>query len=160
MKAWPEHVVALFEIAGRENTAELYRIATPIAAGTTSSATFTRRRRGCARRSRTLRKRTSIGSSCWCVGSMYCQHTATTRELCRKWKIARVIGHSEDDALDFALAQGAELAEQKFAEWVADLPRGAGASMTDRFLSAFAERVAQRVHARMRSDCPPIAEDF
>jgi hypothetical protein len=38
MKAWPEHVVALFEIAGRENTAELYRIATPIAAGTTSSA--------------------------------------------------------------------------------------------------------------------------
>jgi hypothetical protein len=160
MKAWPEHVVALFEIAGRENTAELYRIATPIAAGTTSSAIiYTAPAWLCAAFPNVAKEDLDrfILLVCW---SMYCQHTATTRELCRKWKIARVIGHSEDDALDFALAQGAELAEQKFAEWVADLPRGAGASMTDRFLSAFAERVAQRVHARMRSDCPPIAEDF
>jgi hypothetical protein len=80
---------------------------------------------------------------------LYLQHTCTTRELARKWKIARTIGHGDDDALDFALAAAAELCEQRFVAWACDMPAGAAASSTDRFMSAFAERVANRVAARL-----------
>jgi hypothetical protein len=75
------------------------------------------------------------------------------RELTRKWRLARTIGVGDDDALDYALAQGAELCEQKFIEWCLDLPRGSGANITDRLMSALAERIADRVAAHLQ----PIA---
>src|SRR5262249_59811339 len=73
--------------------------------------------------------------------SQYVQHTCTTREFARKWRLSKVIGVGDGDAIDYALAQGAELCEQKFVEWALDLPRGAGAEITDRLMSALAERV-------------------
>jgi hypothetical protein len=78
---------------------------------------------------------------------LYVQHTATVRELARKWRLARVVGNSEDDTLDLALAAAAELAEQRFAAWALDMPTGAAANSANRFMSALAERIAQRVVA-------------
>jgi hypothetical protein len=44
----PERLRSLFELTGRENTAALFAIAKPIAAGATSTAITTEARRSCA----------------------------------------------------------------------------------------------------------------
>lgn len=146
-------------LTGRANTAALLEIAVTIAAGTTTAIT--------AEAPPFLRaalpgvsdgdlNRVALLLS-W---GMYLQHTTTVRELARKWRIARTIGAGEDDALDFALAAAAELAEQRFAAWALDVPIGAAASSTDRFLSALAERIAQRVVARMGAAAEKREEVF
>jgi len=145
--AVPQRLVDLFAIADREVTAELFRIA--IAAGSTTTSIVTEAPAFLRTTFPSLAgddlNRIAILTS-W---AMYVQHTATVRELSRKWRLARTIGVGDDDALDAALAQGAELCEQKFVEWVLDFPHGAAASSADRLMSAFAERVAGRIAAHM-----------
>jgi hypothetical protein len=142
----PPRLVDFFDLVGRTNTAQLFQIAGAIAAGGIATlidetpaflgAAFPDLGGADLRRFVLL-----------LVWAMHCQHVKTTAELARKWKLARTLGGSNEDAIDHALAEGAALAEQKFAEWALDLPPGGGANMTDRFMSALAERIAARVAA-------------
>jgi hypothetical protein len=147
-KVLPDRLRALFEIAGRETTAELFKIAGPIAAGSTATAVITEAPAFIRAALPNLADDELDRVALLITWAMYITHTTTTRELSRKWKIAKTLGHADDDALDFALAEGAELAEQRFAAWAASMPVGAASNMTNKFMSAFAERVAARVLAR------------
>jgi hypothetical protein len=157
----PDHLIDLFAIADRSTTSELFKIAGPVAAGATATACLTEAPPWL----RALFP--SVGSgdqdrfALLLTWSMFVQYTATTRELARKWRIAKTLGSSDADCIDFALAAGAEIAEQKFAAWALDLPVGAtGGNVTDRFMSALAQRVAHAVHAHMTAGDPPAVEDF
>jgi hypothetical protein len=156
----PKNLIDLFAIADREITAELFKIAAPVAAGATTTAILAKApawmRAALVNIDDTDLDRIAVLLS-W---GMYLQHTATVREFSRKWKIAKTIGNSDDDALDFALAAGAELAEQRFTAWALDLPVGAAANSTNRFMSALAERIAVRVSAYLRTSDLPLESDF
>jgi hypothetical protein len=159
-RAVPKNLIDLFAIADREVTAELFKIAAPIAAGTTTTAIIIKAppwmRTALADVGDTDLDRVAVLLT-W---GMYLQHTATVRELSRKWKIAKTIGNSDDDALDFALAAAAELAEQRFTAWALDLPVCATANSTNKFMSALAERIAVRVAAYLRTSDLPLESDF
>jgi hypothetical protein len=159
----PKNLIDLFQIADREVTAELFKIAMPIAAGTTTTAINTAAPDWLRVMFPSISANFAADLDHFAVllgWGLYVQHVCTTRELARKWRIARTIGNSDDDALDFALAAGAELVEQRFVAWALDLPVGAAANSTDRFMSALAERIATRVAAYLRTSDLPLESDF
>jgi hypothetical protein len=145
---WPKDSIALFEVAGRETTAELFKIAAKTAGGATTTAIITKAPAWLREIIPGIDAAAADRLAVLLSWSMYVQHTATVRELVRKWRIARNLGHAEGDALDLAMAQGAELAEQRFTSWALDLPLGETAPVTDRFMSALAERIVMRMRAR------------
>jgi hypothetical protein len=142
----------LAEITGRPTTAALLTMAAAIITGKAVTAITTK----APAHMRALFPDMSAGDLdrvALLVGwAQYVQHTATTCELSRKWRIARTIGAAADDTLDFALAAAAELAEQRFTAWALDVPIGAAAASTDRFMTALAERIAQRVVAHLQTE--------
>jgi hypothetical protein len=145
----PQRLIDLFAIADRAVTAELFKIASAIAAGSTTTSIVTEAPAFLRATFPNLADDDLNRVAILLSWGQYIQHTCTTRELSRKWRLTRTIGVGDDDALDYALAQGAELCEQKFVEWALDLPRGAAAASADRLMSAFAERVAGRIAAHM-----------
>jgi hypothetical protein len=146
--AWPQDLIALFEIAGRETTAELFKIAAPIAAGNTKTAIITTAPAWLRKAIPGLADDDADRVAVLLTWGMYLAHTCTTRELCRKWKIGRTLGLDDTATIDFALAEGAELAEQRFVAWATNMPVGDTSPMTQRFMSALAERIATRIRAR------------
>jgi hypothetical protein len=148
--ATPQRLIDLFAIADRTVTAELFTIASAIAAGSTTTLIVTEAPAFLRALFPDLTDDEQNRVGILLAWSQYIQHVCTTRELARKWRLARIIGVGDDDALDYALAQGAELCEQKFTEWCLDLPHGGGANITDRLMSVLAERIASRVAAHLQ----------
>jgi hypothetical protein len=103
--AIPRRLADLFAIADRPVTAALFEIASAVAAGATTTSIAAEvpdfLRAMFPNLSEDDLDRVAILAS-W---GMYCQHTATTRELARKWRLARTIGVGDDDAIEFALAE-------------------------------------------------------
>ena len=97
--AIPRRLADLFAIADRPVTAALFEIASAVAAGATTTSIAAEvpdfLRAMFPNLSEDDLDRVAILAS-W---GMYCQHTATTREL------ARTIGVGDDDAIEFALAE-------------------------------------------------------
>jgi hypothetical protein len=159
----PKNLIDLFAIADREITAELFKIAAPVAAGATATTIATTAPPWLRTAFPSISANFAADLDRFAIlltWAMYCQNVCTTRELARKWRIAKTLGTSDDDCLDFALAAGAELAEQRFTAWALDLPVGAAANSTDRFMSALAERIARRVASRLLTSDPPLESDF
>jgi hypothetical protein len=147
----PPHLTDLFTIADRAVTAALFEAAATVAAGSAADAIvaapppFVRALFPDLVDADRVRIAILVG---W---AQYTQHICSTREICRRWRIARTLGASDGDAIDDALAQGAEFCEQQFVAWACGAPLGAVANSTDRFMSALAERIAARVAAYQSS---------
>lgn len=150
--AAPQCLIDLFAIADRATTAELFKIASAIVAGSATTSIVTEAPTFIRALFPNLTDDDQNRVTILLAWAQYIQHVCTTRELARKWRLARIIGVGDDDALDYALSQSAEICEQKFTEWALDLPRGAAANITDQLMSAFAERVAGRIAAHMFPD--------
>jgi hypothetical protein len=159
MTTTTQHLADLFTVANREVTAELFKIARAITTGTIATratvehSAFT----GALLPGLTDKERERVALL---IGwAMHVQHTATTCELSRKWRIARFLGSSEGDAIDHALAKGAEFVEQQFVAMACNAPLGAAAGSTDRLMNALAERIAKRVAAYSQQQLSPKLEN-
>jgi hypothetical protein len=104
----PQRLANLFAITDRAVTADLFKIASAIAAGSTTASVFSETPSFLRAKFPDLSDNDLSRVALLMSWAMYLQHTATTRLFVRKWRVAKDVGVDNDAAHAIALTQSVD----------------------------------------------------